>query len=145
MLRKISFGILILMGVAAFFAKGYLLSHSSKKKEAPTYPVTEKKAFVIIVPSYNNAKYVEKNLRSIFSQNYDNFRVIYIDDHSRDETLSMAKDLLNELDQKKTSSLIHNPLNVGACANIYNGVHSCHDHEIAVIVDGDDFPRKCPD
>lgn len=139
MLRKISFGILLFMGVAAFFAKGYILSHSTEKHAAPAYPVTENKAFVIIVPSYNNAKYVEKNLRSIFSQKYDNFRVIYIDDYSRDETLEMAKELLSELDQRKTSSLIHNPMNMGACANIYNGVHSCHDHEIAVIVDGDDF------
>lgn len=139
MLRKISFGILLFMGVAAFFTKGYILSHSKKEDPTPAYPVTEKKAFVIIVPSYNNAKYVEKNLRSIFSQNYDNFRVIYIDDHSRDETLEMAKELLSELDLRKTSSLIHNPMNMGACANIYNGVHSCHDHEIAVIVGGDDF------
>ena len=44
----------------------------------------EEKQFVIMVPSYNNAEWFERTLDSIFSQTYQNFRVIYIDDASTD-------------------------------------------------------------
>ena len=44
--------------------------------------------FCIIIPSYNNAKskiYL-RNLDSIFMQDYQNYRVLYIDDKSPDKT-----------------------------------------------------------
>jgi len=40
------------------------------------------KSMVVIIPSYNNESYCEKNLTSVFSQQYENYRVIYIDDCS---------------------------------------------------------------
>lgn len=123
--------------LVVFIGKGF--QHSQKKTTPSSYPVTEQKPFVIIIPSYNNEKYIEKNLRSVFSQNYSNYRVIYIDDHSRDNTLLLAQSLFKELDKKGCASLIHNPTNYGALANIYNAVHSCHDEEIVVLLDGDDF------
>lgn len=124
--------------VSVFLAKGF----QAPPKISPRlsqFPVTEQKPFVIIIPSYNNEKYAEKNLRSVFSQDYDNFRVIYIDDNSRDKTLAVAQKLLKEIDPKHRTSLIHNSTNFGALANIYNAVHSCHDQEIVVLLDGDDF------
>jgi glycosyltransferase involved in cell wall biosynthesis len=135
-MKRTLFLLLILgIGAFAFFGRDVF---RSKPKKAPSYPVTEEKSFAIIIPSYNNERYIERNLRSIFSQNYDNYRVIYIDDNSRDATLEKAQSLLAELDPKGRSTLIHNPVNLGALANIYNAVHSCHDHEIIFLVDGDD-------
>ncbi len=40
--------------------------------------------FCIVVPSYNNIKsrlYL-RNLDSLFMQDYTNYRIVYIDDHS---------------------------------------------------------------
>ncbi|NGX47206.1 MAG: Poly-beta-1,6-N-acetyl-D-glucosamine synthase [Chlamydiae bacterium] len=128
----------LVLGVSAFFAKDFILSHKNKT-EKTSHPVTEQKPFVIVIPSYNNSKYIEKNLRSVFSQDYENFRVIYINDNSRDDTLEKAKTLLTQLDKKGCATLIHNPVNAGALANIYNAVHSCHDHEIIILLDGDDY------
>ncbi|MDN3506485.1 MAG: glycosyltransferase family A protein [Simkaniaceae bacterium] len=133
---KLLFIALLVFAVGGYFAKGYFFPAKTK---TVSYPIHEQKPFVIVVPSYNNSKYIEKNLRSIFTQNYENYRVIYIDDNSRDDTLDKAKILLSELDTKGRATLIHNPINSGALANIYNASHSCHDSEIVVLVDGDDY------
>lgn len=126
------------IGVGIFFIPRCFQKQAPQRKVA-SVPVAEQKSFVIIIPSYNNAKFIEKNLRSVFSQNYENYRVIYIDDNSSDETLAKAAYFLKQLDHKNRTTLIHNPVNFGALANIYNAVHSCQDQEIVVLVDGDDY------
>ncbi len=126
-------GCLTLWFVKPLFYKG--LENSSAKKISPS----EEKPFVVLIPSYNNSAYVEKNLRSVFSQHYSNYRVIYIDDHSSDDTFQKVKALVSELHQENRTLLIHNEQNVGALANFYQWTHRCDDHEIVVLVDGDDF------
>ena len=106
---------------------------------AKAFALVEEKPFVLVIPSYNNEAFVEKCLRCVYAQNYANFRVIYIDDHSSDQTLKKTRQLLKELDKQNRATLIHNSHNQGALANIYNAVHSCLDHEIIILVDGDDF------
>lgn len=118
---------------------GIFLLYKPKEKKTSFHPITEKKPFVIIIPSYNNSEYVEKNLTSVFTQKYDNYRVIYIDDHSNDNTLKNASEIITKLDKTHSTTLIHNPTNQGSLSNIYNAVHSCHDNEIIVLLDGDDF------
>lgn len=135
---KLLLPVLFIFGAIAYFAVDHVFKPKNTAK-AISYPVTEQKPFVVVVPSYNNSKYIEKNLRSIFAQDYENYRVIYIDDNSRDDTLEKAKTFLSELDKKGRATLIHNPINSGALANIYNAGHSCHDSEIIVLVDGDDY------
>ncbi|HSX11966.1 MAG TPA: glycosyltransferase family A protein [Rhabdochlamydiaceae bacterium] len=112
---------------------------SGKKQKTETVAIQDEKPFVIIVPSYNNSAFVEKNLRSIFTQSYKNYRVLYIDDHSADDTYLKAKKLITELQQTQRTTLVRNEQNQGALANLYNAIHSCQDHEIVVLVDGDDF------
>lgn len=121
---------------AGFFV--YNRMNQDKKEEKRTFPITKHKSFVIILPSYNNSPYVEKNLRSVFSQNYENYRLVYIDDHSSDDTLAKARSLIEELQPKNSTTIIENPANYGTLANIYNAVQTCQDHEIIVLLDGDD-------
>ena len=45
----------------------------------------------IVVPSYNKAKFIELTLKSIFTQNYDNFEVIIQDGGSTDGSLQIIK------------------------------------------------------
>ena len=45
----------------------------------------------IVIPSYNQAKYIAYNLDSILSQTYSNFEVIFIDDGSKDNTAKIFK------------------------------------------------------
>jgi glycosyltransferase involved in cell wall biosynthesis len=45
----------------------------------------------IVIPSYNQAKYIAYNLDSILAQTYSNFEVIFIDDGSKDNTVEILK------------------------------------------------------
>lgn len=126
-----AFCLILLAGMGWFFKNKHA-------KEVP-YPVTQQRPFVIVIPSYNNEKYIKKNLSSVFFQNYENYRVIYIDDFSTDCTLEKAREFLKAHDPNHKALLISNPANYGSLNNIYNAVHTCEDHEIIVILDGDDF------
>lgn len=95
--------------------------------------------FVIIIPSYNNEKWCQKNLESVLKQKYKDYRIIYIDDNSTDNTYNLVKDFLSKNDTNKKCKLIKNSVRVGALKNLYDMIHSCDDDEIIVTVDGDDF------
>ncbi|MFM7457050.1 MAG: glycosyltransferase [bacterium] len=45
----------------------------------------------IVIPSYNQAKYIAYNLDSILAQTYRNFEIIFIDDGSKDNTAEILK------------------------------------------------------
>jgi len=121
--------------------------------------------FVVVVSSYNNEKWCEKNLDSIFNQNYENFKLIYINDGSSDNTNFLVKKYLAEHKIKMQEVLIadnslnamnntinkicanfdakciyvNNLINKGSqLANTYAAIHACPDSSIIVDVDGDD-------
>ncbi len=103
------------------------------------FAVTEHKPFVVVVPSYNNSLWVERNLRSIFEQKYDNYRVIYVNDGSTDSTGAQAQELAEAWSEGHRFTLIDNEENRGAMENIYRAVHLCSADEIVLILDGDDW------
>ena len=133
--RLILFGSLLLFAAIALWQLG---GKASPKKDDGFTPTSEKH-FVVLIASYNNAEYVQKNLASVYTQNYDNYRVIYVDDNSSDATFQKAEQEIARWEGQARTELIHNTKNVGALANMYNAVHSCSDNEIIVILDGDDF------
>lgn len=98
--------------------------------------VQEQKPFVILIPSYNNETYCVENIRSALNQNYQNYRIIFINDCSSDRTLKLV--------EKETTSfpnilIINNKERRLALANIYDAIHhNIQDDEIVVTLDGDD-------
>ncbi len=50
----------------------------------------------VVIPSYNQAKFISDNLESILKQSYSNFEVIFIDDGSTDNTEEIVKDFVNK-------------------------------------------------
>ena len=50
--------------------------------------------FSIIIPNYNNAKWLDKCLVSVLNQTYKNYEVIFIDDMSEDNSLEIANKML---------------------------------------------------
>ena len=100
--------------------------------------VAHEKEMVIVTASYKNSEWYEKNLDSILSQDYDNFRVIYLDDCSPDGTGDLVEAYLKEHPQGHRVTLIKNEQRVGAMANLYRAIHMCDDKAVIVIVDGDD-------
>ena len=52
----------------------------------------EKRGLVsIVVPIYNGEAYLEKCIKSIINQTYDNFELILVDDGSTDNTYNLGK------------------------------------------------------
>lgn len=95
--------------------------------------------FVIVITSYNNDEWYENNLKSALSQTYENYRIIYINDASTDNTLDNVQKFIAEHDIHHKITLIDNDERRGACANLFNAINSCEPDEIVIILDGDDW------
>ncbi|NRB21303.1 glycosyltransferase family 2 protein [Candidatus Dependentiae bacterium] len=106
---------------------------------AQGYQECERPYFVIVIPSYNNEKYCEKNLKSALDQKYPYYQIIYINDASTDSTKERVEKCITNYDYDNRVTFIHNDINVGPLANIHRAVHMCDSHTVIVILDGDDF------
>ena len=101
------------------------------------------KRFVIVIPSYNNAKWCQANIESAINQNYDKYRVIFTDDASTDGTFEKVYDIVKDSGKMSKCTLTKNTQRFGALGNLYNMIHSCDDDEIILTLDGDDwFPDE---
>lgn len=100
-------------------------------------PIPEK-PMVVVICSYNNEQWVEKNL-SVYDQNYSNYRVLYVDDCSSDGTYQKVITLVEQKNQQHRTTVIHNENRRGPMANWYTAIHSCQDDEIIIQLDGDDW------
>jgi glycosyltransferase involved in cell wall biosynthesis len=145
MMVKGRFFILITIGVfSALFLwnsvqNGYFFRETVKKNELEFHLIKDEKPFVVIVPSYNNEEYVEKNLSSILEQEYQNYRVIFIDDSSSDKTIEKALQVIENHSAEDIVTLIRNQENYKALYNLYYTIQALSDDTIVFIVDGDDW------
>ena len=53
--------------------------------------------FSVIIPTYNQATFLEKAINSVLKQSYNNYEIIIIDNYSTDET----QKIVDNFDQKK--------------------------------------------
>ncbi len=97
------------------------------------------KHFVVVIPSYNNKAWYKNNLDSVFSQDYTNYQVIYIDDCSSDGTGNLVEEYIKEKKQEHRVTLLKNTFRQRQLANHYTAVHMCQDTDIIVNLDGDDW------
>src|SRR5689334_2918445 len=97
------------------------------------------KKIVVIIPSYNNRQWYERNLSSVVAQDYHKFRVIYVDDCSSDGTGDLIEKFIADNHSGNLIHLIRNSVRLGALQNLYNTIHTCDDDEIVIILDGDDW------
>jgi glycosyltransferase involved in cell wall biosynthesis len=97
------------------------------------------KKIAVIIPSYNNQQWYKRNLYSVIAQDYQNFHVTYVDDCSSDRTGEVVEKFISDTDSGNLIRLIRNPVRRGALHNLYDMIHNCDDHEIVVLLDGDDW------
>lgn len=50
----------------------------------------------VIVPNYNHEKYLERRLKTIFSQSFTDYELIFLDDASRDNSLNEFRSLIRD-------------------------------------------------
>jgi glycosyltransferase involved in cell wall biosynthesis len=102
-------------------------------QEVPEKPI------VVIIPSYNNKKWYQANLKSVLLQDYSNYHVIYIDDCSTDGMGELVQEFIKQNDTNHRVAYIRNKENHGCLYNVYHAIMSCDDNVIIVKVDGDDW------
>lgn len=119
----------------------YFLPPSSQKTLSflpSPYPL-KNHPFTVVLIGANNGATIEKTLSSLFSQNYEPFRLIYIDDASDDGSFDLARDLIYESNHLTQVTLVHNETRLGVLANLFRAVQSCSDEEIIVVLNGEDW------
>ena len=138
-----SFFLLFLIGFASARFQPQIATLFRKQGEElrfkPTLYPLQNRSFVITVIGQNNGAGLEKTLRSILSQNYENFRVIYIDDSSDDGSFEHARDLVYDSNNAHRVLFIQNKEPLGEIANLSRAALSCDDDEILVLVGGEDL------
>lgn len=101
--------------------------------------ITEEKSIVVVIPSYKNINWYQQNITSVLTQNYSNFKVIYVDDFSPDGTAAAVEKFIKPFKKKTNFKLIKNKTRLGALENIYNAIQLCDPNDIIVLIDGDDW------
>jgi FkbM family methyltransferase len=102
----------------------------------------DERKIVVVSPFWNAASYIEKNILSVASQDYTNYKHILIDDASTDDSHSIARKTIDSLpeDIRDRFLLYKNVSNVGA---IRNQLHAIQFHtntpDIVMLLDGDDW------
>src|SRR5437763_4136386 len=97
------------------------------------------KRIAIIIPSYNNQQWYDRNLSSVLAQDYQDFRIIYVDDCSPDGTGELVGQFIADHRAGDLVHLIRNSVRRGALSNLYDTIHTCDDDEIIILLDGDDW------
>lgn len=73
----------------------------------------EKKLLTIIIPGYNVADFIVDTLQEVFNQRETNFEVIYVDDASNDNTLTLIHQHFLKFIMEKRLSVIESEINGG--------------------------------
>lgn len=126
--KKISTLWFLLYGIFAFASQFEILATANFERP-----------LAVIITSYNNKEWYEKNLSSVFSQHYKNYRIIYIDDCSTDGTAELVEAYIHEHNQQQRTIIIKNKMRHFKMENLWQAIHMCNDNEIIIEYDGDDW------
>ncbi len=93
----------------------------------------------ILVVNYNNAKYIKENINSLKNQTYKNIEIIYFDDFSSDNSISIIKKYKNiRLIQNKKKGKFGSYNQMNGFLNAFNKSSG----DILFLLDSDDYFDK---
>lgn len=93
----------------------------------------------ILVPIYGTEKYIAKCAETLFNQSYENIEYIFVDDCTKDNSISILEAVIKKYPQKgKQIKIIHHTNNQGlAAARLTGLINSTGDY--IWFVDSDDY------
>lgn len=98
----------------------------------------------IIMLSHNNGRYVAESVRSVVNQTYQNWELIFMDDSSKDDTISQMMDLMEEGRVRLSDGTYHNRIVVsrnfeskGTAASMNSALRDARGRWIAFLNVGD--------
>ncbi len=90
-----------------------------------------------IIPNYNHAGFLQKRFESIINQTYENIEIIFLDDHSQDESLAIAEKFKEQYPEK--IKIFSNETNSGNVFRQWRKGVDAAQGEIIWICESDDF------
>lgn len=90
------------------------------------------------MPSYNGERWIKKIFDSIKSQTYQNYRIIYINDCSTDNTIQVLNNYKKN-NPTMNIQVINNEMRGWPAYSRYVASRQTYDHEVCVFLDGDDW------
>ncbi|MBD9520725.1 glycosyltransferase [Ensifer sp. ENS02] len=94
----------------------------------------------VIVPNFNHAPFLRERLESIYSQTYENFEVILLDDASTDDSVAVLAEYAEKYSDK--TRLVCNIANSGGVFNQWKRGLELATGEIIWIAESDDYCDK---
>ena len=89
----------------------------------------------VIMPSYNCGRYLEESIRSVQAQTYQNWELIFMDDCSKDDSISRVSAMR---DRDNRIQVFQNHVNLGAAVSRNNALREAKGRWIAFL-DSDDL------
>lgn len=88
----------------------------------------------VLVPTYNQSKFIRKTILSILNQTYKNIEIIIGDDCSSEDIKSVVNDLLDY-----NVKYIRNDVNIGRVRNYHKLLYTQSTGDYVINIDGDDL------
>lgn len=92
-------------------------------------------AVSVIIPMYNASKYIEKTIKSVICQDFNDFEIVIVDDGSDDDSLNMVK---NFLFNESIPYIIESQKNSGVSSARNRGI-KLSNGEYIIFMDDDDY------
>ncbi len=89
----------------------------------------------ILIPTYNQERYIEQCIQSALNQSYENINIIVVDDASTDNT----ENILKKYRENSKIKYIRNKENLGRVKNYRNALYEISSSEYILNLDGDDW------
>lgn len=103
------------------------------------YATSVNKYFVVLIFSSEKEPYCEKNLESIFSQSYKNYRVIYLDVGDGLDHINQAKRYAMQQGMQNKVRFVKNRDQEELFHSFCESVKNCKDEEIVIHLEGSDW------
>lgn len=99
-------------------------------------PVREQKHFAVILYAHNSVDYCERMLASVFEQNYERVRILFIDDASLDGTFEQVQKFCIKNNREDQVAILRNNEFIGPLQSLFRAVEHCKDKEIILPLYG---------
>lgn len=128
--------ILLILFFGAGLALGFWLGTEPSMAVVKEGRAGERKSFVFVVYGCNCSPWCERALRSIFEQEYDAYRLVWIDDASTDTSLEQVQNFILENNQDAKAIVMRNEVRLGRNASYERCMGTVGDAEVAVLLEG---------
>lgn len=96
--------------------------------------------FVFLIPAFNCERKIDKTIRSVVMQTYENWKIVLVDDMSTDNTFGMSHELLNKYHVPKNKyDLIKRETKYGEVLNTLDVCGRHEENDIIVRLDAGDW------